>query len=390
MNGYVTPYVELPRSQRTAWIVAAAGTIACVLGAIFNWDQFVRSYLWAWWFWTGIAIGSLQVLMMYQLVGGAWGYVTQRIFEAAARTLAPMFVLMIPLIPGIWKLYSYADPQKVARDGGLAHKAPYLNAPFILIRLGIYIAIFLVIAWLMTRWSDEQDRTEDYKFLRLRAAISGPGIILCSLAVTFFTVDWFMALEPDFHSTMYPGFHLVGQVLTAFALSIIVLRYLERREPMAGIISPEDYHDLGNLLLTFVVLWAYVQLAQLIIMFSGNLPKEVSWYLHRTRGEWAWIALFLAVFHFFFPFFALLSRRSKLQSRRLAFLAALVLIVHLVDNYWNVEPAFHPTGIFFSWLDAAAPVAVGGIWVALLLRQLAARPVLPAHDPRIEEALEKA
>jgi hypothetical protein len=181
----------------------------------------------------------------------------------------------------------------------------------------------------------------------------------------------------------------VGEALTGMAFAIIVLHLLSRYEPLREIVAPPDFHDQGNLLLALVILWAYVELAQLIVIWSGNQPKEIIWYLDRTRGEWAWIALFLAIFHFFFPFFALLARRAKLQSRRLAFLAGALLVVHLVDNYWNTEPGFHPQRFYFHWMDLAAPVALGGIWVALFLRQLARRPLVALHDPREVEALEK-
>ncbi len=380
---------DIARAQRMARAVGIAGLLACLAGAIANPDQFLHSYLWAYWFWLGIAIGCGQVLMIYQLTGGAWGYVIERILEAATRTFPYMFVLVIPLLAGMTHLYSYTNPAQVALDKALQHKAPYLKEWFVLARLGIYFLVWWFTAWLLNRWSAEQDRTEDYKFVRWRENLSGPGIIAYGLATTFAAVDWFMALEPDFYSTMYPGFWIVGQILTAFAFAIIVLRYFAPHRPMSEVVSPAIFHDLGNLLLTFVILWAYVQVAQLIITWSGNLPKEIVWYLDRTRGNWAFITLALVVFHFFFPFFLLLGRRNKRQPQRLAFLAALVIVVHAIDNYWNTEPAFH-SHLYFHWLDIAAPVGVGGVFVALFLWQLRKSPILPAHDPRLEEALEKA
>ncbi len=375
---------------RTAFLIGGVGLLACVAGAFFDTTQFLRSYLWAYWFWIGAAIGCGQLLMLYHLVGGAWGFVIQRILEAALRTLAPMFLLAIPLVAGIPRLYTYADPHLVAIDKALAHKSVYLNMPFVTVRLAIYFAVFGVIAYLLNRWSVRQDATADYRYLRMRARLSAPGIILYSFASTFAVIDWIMALEPDWYSTMFPGFYLVGQVLTALAVAIVALRYVSREGPLASLVSRKDYHDLGNLLWTFVILWAYVEVSQLIITWSGNLPKEIVWYLHRTRGNWAWITAFVAVFHFAVPFFILLGRKHKQQPQRLTWIAAFIVLVHCIEQYWNVEPAFHPEGIFVSWLDIAAPVGVGGIWVGLFLRQLARRPLVPVHDPRIEEALERA
>ena len=198
-----------------------------------------------------------------------------------------------------------------------------------------------------------------------------------------------MALEADWFSTMFPGFYVVGQVLTALGVVIVALRYVSKTGPLADLVSPKEYHDLGNLLWTFVILWTYVEVSQLIITWSGNLPKEIIWYLHRSRGDWAWITIFLAVFHFGIPFLILLGRRNKRQSHRLAVIAAYLVVMHCVEQYWNVEPAFHPS-IFVSWLDFAAPIGLGGIWVALFLRQLSKRPLVPLDDPRLIEALEKA
>ena len=166
-----------------------------------------------------------------------------------------------------------------------------------------------------------------------------------------------MALEPDWYSTMFPGFYLVGQVLTALGVAILALCAMFRAQgPLASLASPKAYHDLGNLLWAFVILWAYVEVSQLVITWSGNLPKEIVWYLHRTSGNWAWITAFLALFHFARA--VLHSARPQEQAaalRRLAKIAGFVVVVHCVEQYWNVEPAFHPEGIFVSWLDFAAP-----------------------------------
>lgn len=378
-----------PNAERAAFLIGGVGLLACLAGALVDTTQFLRSYLWAYWFWLGAAIGCGQILMLYHLVGGAWGFVIQRILEAGLRIMPLLFVLVIPLALGIPRLYSYNDPHAVALDKALQHKSAYLNAPAVLARLALYFVIWGVIGYLLTYWSRRQDETEDYKYLTRRSWLSGPGIILYSVAMSFAAVDWIMALEPDWYSTMYPGFFLVGQVLTAFAVVIVVLRFASERPPLSDIILPKDFHDLGNLLLTFVVLWAYVEVSQLIITWSGNLPKEIVWYLHRTEGNWAWITVAIVVLHFAVPFFILLGRANKRQGGRLAAVAAFIVAMHLLDNYWNVEPAFH-SRIYVHWLDFAAPIGLGGVWVGLLLRQMKRYPLVPVHDPRVVEALEKA
>jgi hypothetical protein len=377
------------RAARISFIVGGLGLLACLFGAIFDTTQFLRSYLWAYWFWLGASIGCGLWLMMYQLTGGAWGFVTQRIFEAGIRVMPVYFILVIPIVIGIPKLYAYANPQMVAADKALQHKAAYLNTPFVIVRLAIYFALWFLVGWLMTRWSLRQDETGDMRYHVLRSRLAGPGIIISGIAITFMSVDWIMALEPDWYSTMFPGFYIVGMGLTAIAIAIFTLRYASHHGPLAELASPKDFHDLGNLLFANVVFWAYVQVSQLIITWNGNTPKEIQWYLHRTQGNWAWLTFAIALFHFGLPFFILLGRRNKLQAQRLAFIAAFIVVVHAVDNYWNVEPAFHREHIYFSWLDAVAPIGLGGIWAGLFLKQLRKYPLIPLNSPRLAEALEK-
>jgi hypothetical protein len=388
MNGTADLERAIRRVRRKALVIAIAGLAACVLGAVVSTAEFLHAWLWAYWLWIGVPIGCGQLLMLYHLTGGGWGYLIQRPLEAALATFPFMFLLSLPMIAGMGVLYEYTDAAKVSMSHTLHHKSVYLNVPFVLARLALYFLIWWLVARYLIRWSDEQDRTGDYRYLRRRQYLSGPGIILYSLAATFAAVDWMMALEPEWFSTIYPVFFLVGQVLSALTVIILTMRYLATRRPLVEVASRKIFHDLGNLLFAFVVLWTYVQVSQLLITWSGNLPPEVTWYLHRTRGGWLWIAVALALFHFAVPFFLLLSRVSKLRIERLAAIAAFVLAMRAVNYYWYVEPAFH-RDLYVHWMDFAAPAALGGLWVWLFLGQLNKRPVLPVDDPRVVHALEK-
>lgn len=386
MNGDERLFAAIDRVRHRALLAGIAGLAVCAIGALFDPVQFFRSYLWAYWLWMGAAIGCGQVLMLQFLITSDWGFLIRRVLEAGTRTLPVMFLLVLPLLAGIPSLYPFAQPEYVARSGALQHKLPYLNAPFFLARTGLYFLVWWVIAHLLNKWSLQQDGAGDPSFLLRCRSLSGPGIVLYSLAATFASIDWVMSLEPEWFSTVYPAIYLVGQVLSALAVVIIATRHLAAYRPVAGAATPKRFHDLGNLLLTFVVLWAYIAAAQLIVTWGVNLPREIPWYLHRTKGGWAWVAAALAVFHFFAPFFVLLARRAKLKMERLAAIAYFILFMRMVDYFWLVEPAFHPEGFSIHWLDVAAPAGIGGVWVALLLWQLKKRPLLPAHEPALEEA----
>jgi hypothetical protein len=174
---------------------------------------------------------------------------------------------------------------------------------------------------------------------------------------------------------------MAGQVLSSLAFAIALVALLPDRAPMSKILVPDSLHDLGNLLLAFVMLWAYVSFAQFLIIWYGNLPEEISWYLNRTRNGWEWIAVALIAFHFFVPFFLLLSRSRKRRARGIAAIALLVLFMRIVDTYWLITPSFYGSRVTIHWLDLVALVGIGGIWLAVYARQLALMPLLPLHDP---------
>ncbi len=374
-------------------LVGVAGLAACAAGAVVDPVQFYRSYLWSWIFWLGVPIGCGQVVMLQYLMTSHWGFVARRVMLAGTRTFPLMFLFVAPVLIGMPALFPFAMPEYVERSGALQWKMPYLNAPFWLARMALYFFVWWWIARLLNRWTEEQDRTGDLIYVMKARRLSGPGIILYSLAVTFAAVDWAMSLEPEWYSSVYPAFYLVGQTLAAFALGIIVLRYLGGFRPLSDHLAPRHFHDLGNLLFTFVILWAYLQVAQLIITWSGNLPREITWYLHRTLGGWAWLTGWLVVFHFFVPFFILLSRQSKLKGRNLSRVAVLVFAMRIVDHYWLIAPAFYHNyqrGFVVHWLDFAAPLGLGGIWAAYFIRQLRGTRLVPEHEFRLEQALQEA
>ncbi len=358
--------MNLRRYQRTALAAGVAGLIATALGLVFDQAQFFRSYLWAYWFWIGVGIGCLQMLMLYQLTGGAWGFVSHRIFEAAARTIPIMFVLVVPLLFGVRSLFEWATPEGRHEFAG---KAAYLNLPFFFIRLAVYFAVWGALVWLLDR--RDPDR---------RATVSGPGIVLCTFAVAFASIDWMMSLEPEWFSTVYPLIHATGQVLSGLAVTIIAIALLSDRPPMNVFATGDTLNDLGNLMFTFMVLWAYVQFSQLLITWSGNLPSEIIWYQHRLKGGWQYLALFLVITHFFIPFGLLLMRNLKRRPQTLAAIAVFVLVMRLFEYFWLVEPAFHRGRFVVHWLDIAAPVGIGGLWIFLFISRLASRPVLPPEE----------
>jgi hypothetical protein len=383
---------KLSTMQKRAAVVGISFLAACVIGAFVAPQQFFRSYLIGYLFVAGIALGALALLMIQHLITGGWGFVGRRPFEAATRTLPFLLVAFVPLVFGLSELYEWAVPEHVAGDQLLEHKAVYLNVTFFLMRTVIYFAVWIGLASQLNRWSRAQDRGEPTDLRRFQR-VSGVGLLVFGLTVSFASVDWVMSLEPHWFSTIYGMQFIAGMVLSALAFTVPVLVTLSKYEPLSRHIERKHYHDFGNLLLAFVLLWAYLAFSQYLITWSGNLPEEIPWYLSRTQGGWQYIGLLLVVFHFAVPFFVLLSRATKRSARILSRVAIAILVLRLVDLVWLVEPAF-VSNLSIHWMDVAAPIGIGGVWLALYCRQLKALPVLPANDPRFsgnleaEEALE--
>jgi hypothetical protein len=360
---------------------AALGALAlAILLGLFDPAQFFRSYLTAVLFWLGIALGSMAILMLQYITGGAWGAILRRSLESAAETMTTLAILFLPLVFGLPHLYDWARPDAVLGDPVLQHKSAYLNVPFFLFRVAVYFVIWIVLARYLGRWSRQQDESDDPALGRRLHFLSRGGLLLYSLTMTFASIDWVMSLEPHWYSTIYGILFIGGQVLSAFAFVIPVAVSLGDRPPLDEVITPDRLHDLGKLLLAFVMIWAYLAFSQFLIIWSANLPEETPWYLNRLAGGWQWVGVLIILFHFALPFTVLLSRRLKRSGWWLARVALAVLVMRFFDLFWMIAPAFSPRAFSFHLLDLLALAGVGGIWLAAFVDRLRSRPLIPLHD----------
>ncbi len=391
---------DLVARGRTALMVGAAGLVLSGIGFAVDSEQFFRAYLIGYLFWLGVPLGSMGLMMVHHLSGGGWGVVIRRIFEASSRTLPLLALFFIPLLFGMHSLYPWTDEALVAHDHALQGKALYLNTPFFIARAVFYFACWIGLATLLSKWSLAQDNG-DLGATRRMQLLSGGGLVVYGLTITFAAVDWVMSLDPHWFSTMMGFLFMAGQGLITLAFTVIVATALARRAPMDHVFKAVHFHDLGKLMLAFVMLWAYLNFSQFLIIYSGNLAEEVPYYVWRLQGGWQYFALALVALHFALPFSMLLSRDLKRNSNRLIAVASLVIVMRLFDYIFFVSPEFNAAGanlhgghdaegmptLFIHWLDFAVPVGIGGIWVAFFLRQLASRPLLPLQEPDLAKAL---
>jgi hypothetical protein len=416
-HNYGAP-ADLGRYRGRALLVGVAflvigAVLAFLMGSTAGYGGLVhvlRSYLVGFFFVTGLAVGSLAWLCLGHMTGGAWAVTSRRLFEAATRTIPLCAVLFIPVAVSLFvheqghgghhvSVYEWSDPAAVQGDEALQHKSLYLNVPFFIVRAVIYFAVWFLFANILSRWSAAQDHTGDPRLRRKMQDISGPGILLFGLTVTFAAFDWGMSLEPHWFSTIYGLIIMAGWGLSALAFVITVATYLSRREPMERVYQPLHFHDWGKLLLALVMLYAYFAFSQFLITWAGNLPEEIPFYLRRLRGGWQFVGLIIILFHFALPFVLLLSRHRKRVPRNLRRIALLMLAMRVVDLVFffapsvhqGGEPEWHAADLLRSFLPMfAMALGHGGIWRWYYFGQLASRPLLPLGERDLEKALAAA
>lgn len=373
---------QMDRAQRNALFVGIAALAISLIGLFGNAAHFWQSYLFAYIFWTGLTLGCLGIFFLHNVVGGNWGVAIRRLVESGLKTLPLIVVFAIPVFFALGSLYKWTDASFVKEHFAVGHKAAYLNPTWFIIRTLLYFLIWGFSGYRILAMANEHDRTGDRALFRKIKGRSAPALLVFVLTTTLAFIDWIMSLEPDWYSTIYAWMFTVGEVVLTFSFLVAVLVLLSKREPFASFLTRQHYHDIGNLMLAFTMLWAYMSFSQFLIIWAENLPDEIPWYVRRFSGGWGYIAWTIAIFHFFVPFFLLLLRFVKKNPTRLRTLAIWIIIMHILDVFWIVEPAFRQRGLEVSWTDPAALIGLGGIWLAVFVWNLKSRPLLPARDPR--------
>jgi hypothetical protein len=390
------PAVVKTIGQRSLIVGAVFGIIAVVL-AVTRPDEFYRAYLLGFLCWLGVALGSMAIIMIRHLTGGGWGVVIRRIQGAAMRTLPLLAALFIPILFGVHRLYPWAVPLASIQDEHIReHLAKnkfitdsYLNFSGFLIRAVIYFVIWNVLSFLLSKWSMEGDSPSARDNTQRFKAIAGPGLILYGFTISFAAIDWVMSLDPSWISTIFGLIILIGEVLSAMCFAVVIERILFNYKPMSEMLKPDFVHDHGKWMLAFTMVWAYFSFSQWLIIWAGNLPNEITFYLKRLENGWGWIALALPLFHFAVPFAILLSRPLKRDIRKLVWVAIWLILMRFVDLFWIIEPNFSKS-FTLTISDVVVPIAIGGIWLAYFFYNLSSLPLLPIYDPTAVEVLEPA
>ncbi len=392
MAGIEIPRDDINRLQRVVLFLAVIAGAATVFGALQSHEQFWHSYLLAFMFTLGFPLGSFAVVQIFHLTHGSWGFGARRFLEGAMRTLPFMALAFAPIaFFGLHSLYEWSHADVVASDLILQKKAPYLNEQAFQLRAVGYFAVWILMAFIQSGYSKKLDATGDPAYLRRMSMVAGPSLVVFFLTMSFAAFDWTMSLDPHWYSTIYGAIFIVGQGISTWAFAIVFSNWLKKRSQFEPTMKPGHFHDLGKLMFAFVLLHAYTNLSQFLIIWSGNIAEEQPFFLDRKQGPWLAVGLFLVVFHFALPFLVLLSRNLKRNAGRLVIIAAWLILLRWVDLCWYIVPSIdHEGGEIGSlhWMDVAAPLALFSLWLALFLQSIKGRAIIDSRDLEIEAALE--
>jgi hypothetical protein len=350
------PVAQMQRWQRMAWGCFGSGFTILLLVVFIERPRAVEAWWIAWIFWSGVSFGSLVILLLHNLTGGAWGVPARPVAEAAAMTLPLMALLFLPTLFFLGDLFPWAGPHAALGP----HKHAYLTPAGFGIRGVTCLAVLSGFTVLLGLWQRPA-------FLRRppsrSAALGAVAVIIYFALMLFASTDWVASLSPGWYSTMFVVIFAVDHFLSALALIVFLITRLQH--PAAEV---KQLHDLGNLIFTFVFFWAYVTFSQFLIIWSGNLPREISWYLQRSSGGWPQVIVLLAVIQFGVPFVLLLSRATKRSAVMLGPVAALVFCASAVHTWWLIAPSFQTSGVRIPYAELAALIGMGGLWAAGFLR----------------------
>ena len=378
--------------QTKGLLVGVVGLVGAAAAWAMNPEQFYHSYLSSYLYWIAITLGCMGWMMIHHVTQGPWGVPVRRIWEAGSRTILLMAVFFIPILMGMDVNFVWVNPPE--GDAIIAEKHAYLNESAFYIRAALYFVIWIGLTLVLTGMSYKQDNEDIQPFFTKMRTISGPGLLIMAITVTFMSVDWAMSVDPHWFSTIFGFIFAASDLLAAMALTVILVKLLENVEPLNKMLSVQHWHDYGNWLLATTMLWAYLSFSQFLIIWMGNTQEETPWYVRDRMGDgWIIISLILVVFHFAVPFLALLTRRTKRAKNVLVKIAIYMLVMRYVDLYWIVQPSFlhgHAPDLFSLWIDAAILAGIGGIWIAFFAMQYKAKALAPLQDPRLKEALQGA
>jgi hypothetical protein len=369
-----------------ALVIGLLGLILSLIGYFLNPEQFFFSYLAAFAFWTSIGLGALFFVMLQYLTGSIWSISSRRIPEALMSVLPWMSLFFLVIIIGMPFIYHWSG-HEAAAEPLFQKKSAFLNMPFFIIRSILYFTIWTLLIRGLLRNARKQDDGFHPEQLQRSRRLSAGGMVLFAFTLTFAAIDWLMSLNAEWYSTIFGVYFFTGSVVGALAGMLLIAIWLRSKDILSHEITFEHYHDLGKLIFTFMILWAYMAFSQYFLIWYANLPEETAWFKQRWQGSWRIITLALVFGHFFIPFVLLMSRAAKRNTKMLFIIGIWFLAIHRLDIYWVVMPNLHHDGLSISWMDFSTMAGIGGVFVYLFWRYFTRHLIIPVNDPQLQDSI---
>ena len=382
-----TTATGIDRWRKPSFVIGVIGLALSLAGYFINPETFFHAYLPSFLFWFSIVAGSLAVLMLQYVTGGEWGLMIRRPLGASARTMLWMVLFFIPILFGMKYLYPWTDTAWAMADENVRKKLDWLNLKRFIIFAALYFTLWNLWAWRIRMLSLKfyEDRSPYTELKRRKWAAS--GLVMIVLTLTFASIDWMLSTEPRFSSTIYGITFVAGCALSALAFVTFFFAQLAHTDAMRDVLKPTHFRDLGNLMLTFVMFYAYTTFSEFLLIWYANIHEEIPHYLVRNSGTWGVIAFCMAMFHFFLPFGLLLMRPIKDKPKTIAVVAVIVIVMRYVAIYWLVAPSWYHEHFTWSWMDLTSLLGIGGIWISAFIGQLRGQTIIPIHETWVEEAI---
>ncbi len=339
-------------------------------------------------FLSSVGIGSLFLIALEYIVGAVWSTPFRRIFEILSSVLLILPLVAIPVYLHAHDVFHWTHLDVVASDEILQQKSPYLNMTFFTIRIIAYFTIWILFHLLLTKNSKAQDITGDPKITKRNTTISAIFLPLFVLTLTFSSIDWMMSLEPHWFSTIFSVYYFSGTFLAAIAVGTLLIVWLNEKGLMVNGIGKDHYYSLGALLFGFITFWAYIAFSQFLLIWYANLPEETVWYLQRWEGSWMYFSIFLIFIHFVIPYFALLSRPSKMDPKNLKIMSVVIIFAHIFDLYWIVMPTYSRDGFIFGWIEIGFILLGLGIIAVVFKIKAKNQNLVAIGDPRLKRGID--
>lgn len=382
---------ELPAGLFKAGLTfVLVGVVLSLLAFFVDRERAIFNYLVTYMMLVSVGLGSFFIVVLEYIAGADWSTPFRRIAEFLSGLLPVLLILVIPLILLNHDLFHWAHHEAVEGDKILKGKAPYLNIEFFIIRTFVFIGLWVLFYFVMTKNSRKQDSTRDQKLTTKNIKLSAVFVPVFAITITFTAIDFMMSLEPHWFSTIFGVYYFAGTVIAALSAITLIILYLRDKGYFSPWMNDDHLFSLGALLFAFVNFWAYIAFSQFMLIWYADLPEETFWYLTRWEGGWMFLSIILILTHFAVPYFALLTQPSKKNPKRLKFIAIWLLFAHLLDLFWLIMPnmGVMKKGYYFSWIDLVFPIA--GIGIVILVFYLSAKKynLIPIGDPKLKRGID--